>query len=126
MEARKTATLIDRLNTRHGQLLITLRHLGQEQREVERNTDWLDQAAYESRAQLLDRLHRWYHTEMAQIERAFERVKSQRYGLCLACHAAIDPERLESAPEVEFCGACQAAREALASSTKTNQLTAEG
>jgi RNA polymerase-binding transcription factor DksA len=42
--------------------------------------DWLDQAAYASRVSLLDRLNDWYATEIRQIDKAIERIESNRYG----------------------------------------------
>ena len=50
---------LDKLISRRGQIVMTLRHLANEQKQVEQNTDWLDQAAYESRvkpARSLERL----------------------------------------------------------------------
>jgi hypothetical protein len=44
---------LDKLIRRRGQIVMTLRHLANEQKQVEQNTDWLDQATYESRVNLL-------------------------------------------------------------------------
>jgi RNA polymerase-binding transcription factor DksA len=104
---------LDKLIRRRNQILMTLQHLANEQKQVEQNTDWLDRAAYESRANLLDRLSDWYATEIGQIDRAMERIESNRYGLCGACHEAIAEALLETAPESEFCGACQELRDGL-------------
>jgi RNA polymerase-binding transcription factor DksA len=93
--------------------VMTLRHLANEQKQVEQNTDWLDQAAYESRVNLLDRLSDWYATEIGQIDKAIERFQSNRYGFCAACHQAIEEARLETAPEAEFCGVCEELRDGL-------------
>jgi RNA polymerase-binding transcription factor DksA len=92
---------------------MTLRHLASEQKQVEQNTDWLDQAAYESRVNLLDRLSEWYVTEIGQIDKAIKRIESNRYGLCVACHETIEDARLDTAPEAEFCSACQELRDGL-------------
>jgi RNA polymerase-binding transcription factor DksA len=101
-----TGRHLDKLIRRRGQIVMTLRHLENEQQQVEQNTDWLDQVAYESRVDLLDRLHDWYATEIDQIDKAIKRIESQRYGACAACHEAIEAARLETAPEAEFCSAC--------------------
>ena len=111
MDEIATENHFDRLTKRRTQLLSTLRHLDKEQAQVERNSDWVDQAAYESRVPLLDRLHGWYHAEMAQIDSALARINHHIYGICLACHDPIEPKRLETAPEAEFCGPCQAQRD---------------
>jgi RNA polymerase-binding transcription factor DksA len=81
---------LDKLIRRRGQIVMTLRHLVNEQKQVEQNTDWLDQAAYESRVNLLDRLSDWYATEIGQIDKAIERIENNRYGFCVACHQAIE------------------------------------
>lgn len=112
MNEMKTGINFDRLMKRHAELLTTLQHLRMEQDVVERNTDWLDQAAYENRLAFLNRLNSWYETEVRQIERALDRIRRQCYGICLACHKPIPSKRLDAAPEAEFCGACQSTREA--------------
>jgi len=113
MDTIRTGKQTDKLRRRREQVAMTLRHIAKEQREVEQNTDWLDQAAYESRVKLLDRLSEWYVTEADQIDRALERIKKNYYGICMGCRHPIESERLESYPEAEFCSACQEAREGL-------------
>ena len=103
----------DKLRKRRDQAAMTLRHIVKEQRQAEQNTDWLDQAAYESRVQLLDRLSHWYIAEMHEIDKALDRISTNHYGQCLACHSPIERERLEISPEAEFCAACQGMREDL-------------
>ena len=104
---------IERLLRRREELLLTLRHLDREQTDVENNTDWLDHAAYVNRVALLDRLAEEYQSELQQVDKALDRVKTDRYGECLGCHAPIEGQRLEAAPETELCGSCQEMREGL-------------
>jgi DnaK suppressor protein len=104
---------LDKLMRRRDQIKTTLQYLLNEQKEVEQNTDWLDQAAYESRINLLDRLRDWYTTEIGQVDRAIERIETNRYGFCAACHQTIEAARLETTPEAEFCSTCQRLREEL-------------
>jgi RNA polymerase-binding transcription factor DksA len=111
MDASQTENNFDRLTKRREHLVMTLRHLDRESEQVEQNTDWLDQAAYENRTALLDRLNDWYLAEVQQIDRALDRIKSQKYGICLACHSSIDLKRLDIVPETEYCGACETFRE---------------
>ena len=111
MDEIRTGKHLDRLTMRRKQLMSTLQHLDKEQEQVERNTDWLDQAAYESRVALLDRLSDWYRTEMAQIDRALERIHHHEFGRCLACHDPIERQRLEAAPAAEHCSRCQTQRD---------------
>jgi len=111
------ATLIDasfaRLIKRREEVTATLRHLDDEQKEVEHNTDWVDEAAYESRVALLDALRYDYRAEMSRIDLALKRIDNRQYGTCTACHDPIDPKRLEAVPEAEYCFACEGFREGL-------------
>lgn len=113
MEEIKIGKHFDQLRKRRDQVVMTLQHIGREQEQVERNTDWLDQAAYRSRVNLLDRLDNWYREEMRQIDEAILRIRTNQYGRCRGCHSPIDIGRLESAPAAEFCVLCQQARDAL-------------
>ncbi len=113
MEALTIDANIDRLTQRREQLLTTLRHLDDEQKQVEHNTDWVDQAAYVSRIALLDGLRQDYRAELTRIDRALERIANHQYGTCAACHDAIEPKRLESVPDTEYCCGCESFREGL-------------
>ena len=113
MESVTVNTNIDRLAGRRDQLVTTLRHLDDEQKQVERNTDWVDQAAYVSRIALLDGLRQDYRAELTRIDRALERIANRQYGTCAACHDAIEPRRLESVPDAEYCCGCESFREGL-------------
>lgn len=101
----------DKLKQRKEEIELTLKHLENERREVEENTEWVDQAAYANRIRLFDRLTRWYRDEIQQIEKALGHAQEGRHGLCLACHEPIETERLEIYPEAEFCFDCQDFRE---------------
>ena len=113
MEALTIDANIDRLTQRREQLLTTLRHLDDEQKQVEHNTDWVDQAAYASRIALLDGLRQDFREELTRIDRALERIANHQYGRCAACHDAIEPKRLESVPDAEYCCGCESFREGL-------------
>jgi RNA polymerase-binding transcription factor DksA len=113
MDTIKTGRHRDELNKRREHVFMTLRYLEKERKIVEENTDWLDRAAYESRITLLDQLNEYYITEINEIDRALERVNKNTYGLCLACHNAIQAPRLELFPAAAFCAACQETREGL-------------
>ena len=91
---------------------MTLRYLDRQYKEVEHNTEWLDQAAHENRTALLDRLNEWYVAELRQIDRALERIKTHGYGTCAACQEPIDAKRLAAAPEAEYCRDCAESSEA--------------
>jgi hypothetical protein len=70
-----TGRQLDKLIKRRSQIVLTLHHLANEQKQVEQNTDWLDQMAYESRVNLRDRLCGWYATEIEHIDNAVERIE---------------------------------------------------
>lgn len=113
MDPIRTAKQLEKLSKRREQVAITLQHIEMERNEAEQNTDWLDQAAYESRIALLDRLSEWYIKEIDEIDKALDRVKQNKYGLCLACHNPIETPRLDFFPEAAFCSTCQETREGL-------------
>lgn len=103
----------DRLKGRRDKIMMTLAHVREQQRAVDDNKDWIDQAAYASRIKLLDSLIGWYQKETTSIDDALRRIAEGKYGLCVACHSRIDALRLETSPEAAFCTKCQNAREAL-------------
>jgi len=101
----------EKLRHRRREIELTLRHLERERREVEENTEWIDQAAYASRISLLDRLTAWYRDEISRIEKVLGRPNESRYGLCLICHEPIEADRLDLYPEAELCFDCQEFRD---------------
>jgi RNA polymerase-binding transcription factor DksA len=107
MNVNQSTPYSGKLRRRKNEIEMTLRYLEAERREVEENTEWLNRAAYESRARLLERLTDWYLNEMQEVDRALGRVTENRYGLCLACHEPIEADRLETYPEAELCFDCQ-------------------
>jgi DnaK suppressor protein len=113
VNAIKIGKHADQLRKRREKVALTLQHIGNEQAEVEQNTDWLDRAAYESRIELFDRLKEWYLHEMREIDEALDRIKQDKYGVCLACHNLIEADRLDFFPQAAFCTDCQTTREAL-------------
>ncbi|HJU61116.1 MAG TPA: TraR/DksA C4-type zinc finger protein [Candidatus Binatia bacterium] len=107
MNAIEGITCWDKLRLRAIEVGRTIRHLEKERREVEENTEWIDQSAYENRVRLLDGLTTLYRDEMEEIEKAHSRVEEGNYGLCLACRAPIEADRLEIYPAAQFCFDCQ-------------------
>jgi DnaK suppressor protein len=120
MNATEGITGWDKLRLRAIEVERTIRHLENERREVEENTEWRDRAAYEGRVRLLDGLTTLYRYEMEEIEKAHSRLEEGNYGLCLACHEPIDAERLEIYPAAQFCFDCQDYRERLLRNSRTN------
>jgi RNA polymerase-binding transcription factor DksA len=116
MIAIKNEDYFDKLRKRRDETTMTLEYVQKEQSIVDENKEWIDKAAYQSRRDLLDSLAEWYLDETTRIDDALERLTEGRYGICLGCLEAIEPHRLEAAPEAAFCLECQKSREAL---TKT-------
>jgi len=102
-----------KLRNRRNEIRMTLEHVQKEQRSVNDNKEIIDRAAYESRLHLLDNLAEWYVNETARIDNALIRIAEGKYGVCLGCHKAIEPSRLEAKPEAAFCAGCQKVREEL-------------
>lgn len=103
----------ERLSKRRSKVIRTLDHVKRELAIVDENKEWIDEAAYKSRCALLDSLATWYVDEASRIDDALGRITEGHYGICLSCHEAIDPLRLEASPEASFCAGCQSLREAL-------------
>jgi len=98
---------LDRLCRRRIEVEKTLRHLENERRTVECNTEWANRAAFECRTNMLHRLTDSFRNEIGRIDDALERRDPGRYGLCLSCHEPIEVERLQVSPETQFCLDCQ-------------------
>ena len=113
MKPTKIDNRASQLQMRKEKVASALQHIASEQADLEQNIDWLDQAAYESRIKLFDRLRDWYLHEMREIDDALDRIRDDKYGRCMACHHPIDSGRLDSFPQAAFCSACQSAREAV-------------
>jgi RNA polymerase-binding transcription factor DksA len=73
----------------------------------------MDRLAYEKRLGLLDRLTRWYHEEMGQIDQALGGYSKTRYRICADCHEPIEAHRLELDPHAKYCAECKEFRPAL-------------
>src|SRR6266511_2818923 len=96
-----------RLRCRRTEVEKALRHLENERRTVESNTEWANRAAFESRMNLLYRLTDSFRNEIGRIDDALKRRDPRRYGLCLSCHEPIELERLQASPETRFYIECQ-------------------
>jgi len=113
MDTVKVKRHEEKLLRRRDQIRATIRRLERENQELagQRHLDWVDQARDESETLLLDHLSEGYLRELERIELALSRILSESYGLCIACHGAIEEGRLELFPDTEFCLACQDMRE---------------
>ena len=98
--------LRQRLDRHRKQICAALIQLREEQKEAEEYNDWMTHVTGETRQKLLGRLSAWYLKEMARIDKALGRIDSQAYGLCGTCGQTIEPGRLATFPESEFCFCC--------------------
>src|SRR6266545_4547909 len=74
-----------RLRCRRTEVEKTLRHLENERRTVESNTEWANRAAFESRMNLLYRLTDSFRNEIGRIDDALKRRASVHQLLCFSC-----------------------------------------
>jgi DnaK suppressor protein len=114
MEAIAVRQHEEKLLRRKQEIAAVLDHLRQESEDVtgNRHFDWLDQAWDDNAARTVDRLTELYRSELASVERAMGRIRDGTFGLCRACHRPIEPMRLDSFPQTEFCRECRDFREA--------------
>ena len=73
---------------------------------AEREPDWLDTAANETAATVLEQLGETQRREIDRINLALARMERGSYGECAVCRAPIDRERLRAVPDTDRCGAC--------------------
>ncbi len=112
--------LAERLRERQVELQARLAWLDAESQDIdEDNRPKYSNHPADEVMELLDRagrdaVARVLMDDMAQIERALERLASGTYGLCDDCHQAIPPKRLEARPTATLCVSCQGKREAQA------------
>jgi RNA polymerase-binding transcription factor DksA len=112
MDTMKPQWPLEELRRRRQQITMTLRHLGKERAEVERNTEWVNRNAYERRAQLLSHVHSWYVEEIVRIDEALTRSVTHDCRICVACDERLDEQRLESVKTPGFCSGCEVPKEA--------------
>ncbi len=75
----------------------------------DQSPDWVDQAADQGAARLLDDLTEREFGEIAEIDAALARIERGTYGSCLSCGGPVEPARLKAIPEVRLCLACSGA-----------------
>lgn len=93
-----------------------LRDIGEYQagiKEIEevRSADWVDKVADEAPLEVLDSLGELQRLEVAQIEKALERIEEGTYGNCITCGNEISHHRLRAIPYALHCIECQRSKE---------------
>lgn len=69
--------VIGRLQNRRANVLLTLRHLREQQAEVDQNTEWKDLQSQHRRRALLSELAGWYDGKLQRIDRALNHVTAR-------------------------------------------------
>ena len=105
MDSRKVSALRERLVKRRDEIIANLHRIDDQRRAVANHVEWMDEATYSNRRELLRLLSRWGHEEMYQVDQASARLDAGRYGICLGCAGTIEVDRLEAFPESEYCDA---------------------
>jgi RNA polymerase-binding transcription factor DksA len=68
--------------------------------------DFAEQSTQRENEDVAESLRRGTEAELNHIDRALERIRSGRYGICAACGNAIERERLRLVPYAVRCGRC--------------------
>lgn len=101
-------------------LLERRRHLLSQVAELEDDLRWLqtnvepervEEGQEQALAGVLERLDEHDRAEIDAIERALERIRDGRYGVCEACGVEIPLARLEAVPATALCQPCAEFRE---------------
>jgi hypothetical protein len=75
MDLRDANLYSEKLRRRKQEIERTLLYIEKQRREIEDNTEWLNRAAYENRASLINELSCWYRIEMQEVENALGSIK---------------------------------------------------
>ncbi len=94
-----------RLTARLAELHARVGRIEEEQRQP-LDDDFAEQAVAREDDEALDAIERSALTEIAQTRQALARLDAGEYGLCIACGAAIAPERLDALPAALQCMSC--------------------
>lgn len=82
-------------------------------KEIEegRSADWVDKVSDEAPLKVLESLSGIQRKELAQIEKALERIEDGSYGRCMSCGEEISHKRLRALPFAVHCVECQKSQE---------------
>lgn len=109
MRKRRVEQLQRRLERREAEIKENLRTQEEEYREVSQEThaEVMDEAQVQSDTFTRDVMQVHEDRQLTRIQAALQRIREDRYGLCVACGAKIDEGRLNARPEAAFCIACE-------------------
>ena len=89
------------LETRLAKIKSDIRH-----DEVPLEQDFEEQAVQRENDEVLDHLGQSAQTELAEINKAFQRMEAGSYGTCVSCERDIGVARLFAVPYTELCSRC--------------------
>ena len=70
------------------------------------SADWSEQAQERENDEVLSQLGNDAEAELRRVYSALDRMKNDKYGLCLSCNTTIPDGRLHIKPETEHCMEC--------------------
>jgi DnaK suppressor protein len=73
---------------------------------AEHEPDWVDVAANQTAATVLERLGETERRELDRIDLALKRMELGLYGECVVCRDPIDAQRLRAVPDTDHCASC--------------------
>ncbi len=109
MRKRRIEQLQRRLERREAEIRDNLRSKEEEYREVSHEThaEVMDEAQAQSDTFTRDVMQVHEDRQLTGIQAALQRIREDRYGLCVACGGRIDEGRLTARPEAAFCIECE-------------------
>ena len=109
MRKRRIEQLRRCLERREAEIRENLRTKEEEYREVsqESHAEAMDEAQVQSDSFTRDVMQVHGDRQLTSIQAALQRIREERYGLCVACGGRIDEGRLNARPEAALCIACE-------------------
>ena len=102
------AAVRTQLNKRRADLVNRLRRLTEDARHTRGlSADFEEQAVELENDDVVVNLDNAVRTEILQIRKAIDRLDSDQYGHCEACHRPIPAKRLEALPYATRCLKCE-------------------
>lgn len=96
--------LVNKREEMLGRLSAITRDLGHQSQPLD--PDFEEQAVERQNEEVLDALDAAARKELAQIERALERMERGEYAVCVLCGEAIPRARLRAVPYTDRCVDC--------------------
>ncbi len=117
-EADANRVYMDRLVNRRDRIRARIDKIQSELEQLERHALLHKEGFEQQRKFLLSYLFSFHQREIEQVDSALQRMASGRYGVCLACNNAIEPDWLDSFSQAEFCSTCYRVKESMGTGDK--------